>query len=103
MTLNKEREVTKMCDETRNDSLCEMSEDKAPDYKAMLKGIVAEDDGIEIIIDGTQDELIVLITAMVHYYAEKFETGVAKTLLIINEGVETIKNSNEVQYPGDGV
>lgn len=95
-----------MCDEIKNESLSERSEDKA-NYKALFKGKLAEDDGILISVDGTPDELLALISAMVHYYAKKFDVEVASLLLIINEGIKKVFDSkaeySEVQHTGDGV
>lgn len=105
----KKAEVTKMCDKKRNDELRNLSEDKSCDenFKAMFKGKLAENGGIQITVDGTPDALLALITAMVHFYAKKFDFDVASLLLVINEGIKKVFDSkaeyNEVQHPGDGV
>lgn len=92
-----------MCDEIKKD---EISEDKA-NYTAKFCSKLLEGKGIEIDVDGSPEELLALISVMVHFYSQKVGASVASTLLMINEGIESVfvarENANEVQHTVDGV
>ena len=92
-----------MCDEIKKD---ELSEDK-PNYTANFCCKLLEDKRIEIDVGGSPEELLALLSAMVHFYSKKVGANVASTLIMISEGIESVfaarEKTDEVQHTGDGV